>query len=267
LRQTTSPGDEAGIAFIDLHEAILVMTPEAELSMLRAAKDRLRRLQTPRRNKQVRVAHSSELGQLAIAYLERLPTLPAQSERMRASWFRDGLLVLLLASRPIRLSNLAALEIGRHLTRRHDNLFHIALAAEETKDRLPMDFSCPEALTPWMDLYISRHRPLLLRGRSTQRLWISMRGAPVSNQSVYIAVCKLTEQLRDRPINPHLFRDCLVSEMAERAPEQLAAASRILGHASLSIANKHYNHAQMLTAIKAHQKALEETFAELEISP
>jgi integrase/recombinase XerD len=249
----------------DLYEALRVMAPDADLSILRRTKDRLRQMQYPRRNKQVRILPSSDLLRRAVEYLESVPTLPCPNERMRASWFRDGLIVLLLASRPIRLRNLTAIEIDRQLCRQGP-VYTLAFSADETKEHRPISFPCPPELTPWLDQYLKIYRPLLFREPQTSRLWLSTRGGPASAQTIYIAVRKLTEQLTGRPINPHLFRDCLVSEMADQAPERLPAASRILGHSSLSLTNKHYNQAQMLSAIKALEKALDETLEELEIS-
>jgi integrase/recombinase XerD len=264
LRQLASTTIASRIT--DLYEALRVMAPEADLSSLRRTKDRLRQVQYPRRNKQVRIMPSSELLKVATEYLASVASLPCQNERMRASWFRDGLMVLLLASRPMRLRNLTAIEIDRHLLRQ-GSVYTLSFLADETKEHRPICFPCPPEFTPWLEQYLQVHRPLLSRGPQTSRLWLSIRGGPASGQTIYIAVCKLTEQLTGRPIHPHLFRDCLVSEMAEQAPDRLPAASRILGHSSLSLTNKHYNQAQMLASIKAHQKALEETFEELRISP
>lgn len=263
LRQRNLSSTTIASRVTDLYEALRVMVPDADLTLLRQTKDRLSRTASPRRNKQARIVATSELRRLATEYLAALPQMPCQTERMRASWFRDGVLMLLLTSRPIRLRNLASIVIDRHLLKQ-GNHYALAFTAEETKDYQPLNFPCPPEFTPWLEHYLNHDRPLLLRGMPTQRLWLSMRGQRLSAQAIYIAVCKLTKRLTGRPINPHLFRDCLVSEMAERAPEQLSAASRILGHASLSMTNKHYNQAQMLSAGKAHQKAVMETFEELE---
>jgi site-specific recombinase XerD len=261
LKQRELSSTTVASRITDLHEAIRVMGPDANLTLLRDTRDRLRQRQEPRRGKHVRVIAASELVRLATQYLTTLPQVPSQTERMRASWFRDGVMMLLIASRPIRLRNLAGIEIGRHLLAQGQQ-YKLLFTADETKEHLQFVIDCPSEFTPWLQQYLNYWRPLLLRGKPTPSLWLSMRGGPLSAQAIYIAICKLTRQLTGRSINPHLFRDCLTSETAERMPELLPATSRILGHASLSMTNKHYNQAQMLSAIRALQDTLRKVLEE-----
>ena len=58
----------------------------------------------------------------------------------------------------------------------------------------------------------------------------------------------LTEELYDRRINPHMFRDCAASALATDDPEHILAIARILGHASIDTSNRHYNQSRMTAA-------------------
>lgn len=66
-----------------------------------------------------------------------------------------------------------------------------------------------------------------------------------------------------KPINPHLFRDCAATFIAEQAPSQVHMIASILGHASLESGERHYNQAGMLSA-QAHWI---ETLAKLRDEP
>jgi integrase/recombinase XerD len=51
-----------------------------------------------------------------------------------------------------------------------------------------------------------------------------------------------------KPIYPHLFRDIAVTELVDFAPDEIAIASDLLGHADLRTTRKHYIHAQGMIA-------------------
>ena len=46
----------------------------------------------------------------------------------------------------------------------------------------------------------------------------STRSAPMSEQAIYWNTCQLTDELFGRCINPHLFRDCAASAIANDDP-------------------------------------------------
>ena len=53
---------------------------------------------------------------------------------------------------------------------------------------------------------------------------------------------------------PHLFRDCAVTELVDCAPEEIAIAPDLLGHADLQTTKKHYIQA---VGMKAHARVQE----------
>ena len=63
-----------------------------------------------------------------------------------------------------------------------------------------------------------------------------------------------TQQAFGRPIWPHLFRDCAVTELVDCAPEEIGIAPDLLGHADLQTTKKHYIQA---VGMKAHAKVQE----------
>lgn len=103
--------------------------PDADWGWLRAVQRRLRRRSVPVRHKQQRLVPANDLRQLGLDLIERAgavldePCTAATPPRPRiaaARDYRDGLLIALLASRPLRVRNLLGIEIGEHLRRSGD---------------------------------------------------------------------------------------------------------------------------------------------------
>ena len=51
---------------------------------------------------------------------------------------------------------------------------------------------------------------------------------------------------------PHLFRDCLLTSVAIDQPDLMRISATLLGHASSSTGEKHYNQARMLDASRRY---------------
>jgi integrase/recombinase XerD len=231
----------------DLREAIRVMEPDADLTLIQELISALQARATPSRNKHSRIMHPETLLAGVIEELETVPERPAANPKIRACWYRDALIFAFMTCRPIRLKNVTGLRLGIHLTDRQSR-WDCHLSAEETKEKMPLSFTFPEKLEHYLVAYLEQYRPLLLDGNNDDHLWISIRSTPMAGQSIYHNICELSERLFAKHINPHLLRDCAASALATDDPEHILAAARILGHASLQTTNRHYNQSQMTAA-------------------
>ena len=240
----------------DLREAIRVMEQDADLTLLQELISALQARATPTRNKQSRIMHPETLLTGITEELEVIPGRPAGNPKIKACWYRDALIFAFLVCRPIRLKNLAGLRLGIHLMDRQTG-WDIQLSAEETKDKRSLSVTFPGVLEPYLSVYLDQFRPLLLDGNQGDHLWISIRKTPMSEQAIYWNICKLSEQLFDKHINPHLFRDCAATALATDDPEHILATARILGHASIQTTNRHYNQSQMTAAGAIYGEVIE----------
>jgi integrase len=174
--------------------------------------------------------------------------------------YRDGLMIALLALRPLRLRNLTALTLGESL-RRQGNGWWIVLSEEATKNRQPLELPFPDRLVLALEGYLDRVRPLLLEGRidqgPLQALWISLRATAMSPASVYEQITMRTAQAFGYPINPHLFCDCAATSMALADPSLVRAGAPLLGHASFATTERHYNLARAADAARGHQTVVQ----------
>jgi len=232
------------------------MQPSADLSALDHLLTRVNAMAEPSRAKRLRVVSPVLLLDTAIAEMARQHEVQGRRlSRRAAERFRDALLVAFLATRPVRLANLTAIELVKQLSKRAD-VYWCKFTGAEMKDGRPLEFPLPRALTHWLDLYLAVHRPLLLRGTQNPRLWITIRSTSACYNTIYCRVTRVTRKLIGRSINPHLFRDCVATFIEEVAPEQVMIIARILGHSTLATSEAYYNQAGMLSAHKRYMSAL-----------
>jgi integrase len=210
--------------------------------------DRLPR--TPSRDKRRQLRDPVELIDLGYDLMARAETGEFGPPRYNAVGYRDGLIIALCASRPLRRGNLAALRIGVHL-QNIAGVMRIVIPREETKTRVPIDMTWPKTLLPALQRYLSHWRPALLgRHRDPEMLWISRRGGgALSAPTLACNVRRHTEEAFGIAISPHRFRDAAATMMAIRDPENVRAAAAVLGHGSYETTQKHYNLARQLDAV------------------
>jgi integrase len=175
--------------------------------------------------------------------------------------YRDGLMIGLLASRPLRLQNLAGLILDQTLVRRGD-AWWIQIPAFETKTKTPIEVPWPDKLVPHLEVYLVDHRSGItaLRGSPTgtacNALWLSMYGPPMTDNGIYDCIVARTHEGLGQPINPHLFRDCAATSIAIDDPAHIGIASRLLGHTNTSTTERYYNQAHNVEASRLMQKSL-----------
>ena len=238
----------------DLREALRVMVPAADLGLLGSLCKTLQSRATPTRAKHTRIRAPFEVLSACLSHMRATIGSNPNHPLREAGKFRDGLALAFLALRPIRLKNLASIEIGRHMIW-SDPRWTCRFPASETKERRDLRFYLPEddAFNWALSLYLTKYRPLLLQDPAqnqhpTGPLWVSQRKSGQSAQSIYWNTCRLSEAILGVRINPHLNRDCAASALSSDAPDYILAAARILGHSSLTTTIGHYEQSSMLAA-------------------
>jgi integrase len=255
LRQRVSPASVA--TFIGgLKKALEAIAPKADWDWMRPIYRNLKSAMVPTRQKHTRVVHPAALFQLGIELFHQAEAMPPDRQR-RLVLARDGLIISLLAARPIRVGNLTSIEIGRHLVRSGE-LYRLIFPREEVKMGRSLDLHCPAELTSYIERYLDFYRPLLLARAKhpapTCRLWINHAGKAMDISAIHFQIKLRTKAAFGHSVNPHLFRDCAATSIAIDDPEHVRMATAILGHTCVSTTNKHYNQAQMLTAVREHNR-------------
>ena len=161
--------------------------------------------------------------------------------------YRDGLLIALLAARPLRLGNLAGLRLDRHVEVHGDHVV-LNLSGDETKNGQPIECWLPDDLAPCFQRYLHEVRPRLYRADGHQGLWPSSKGKPLTAPGTYQMVTRRTKAAFGRAISPHLFRDIAATTFALARPEQALLARDLLHHSDFRMTERHYLHAQTAEA-------------------
>jgi hypothetical protein len=245
-----------------------VMAPEVDwkwlLELYRTLSARVR----PVRDKCSRLKSIAELVALGEHLMEEAETEMGWSPIRRAVRFRDGLMISLLAYRPVRQKNFTSMNLAHHLTK-VGGRWQILFAGNETKTRVPYEAIFPAALAPRLERYLEVHRPVLLRGeraygqddappinRGLDAVWVSEVGTQLEQGALACRIVHHTKTAFGRPISPHLFRDAAATSIAVDNPKHIGDASLVLGHAGHAMTEKHYNHARSLEASRRHTEAL-----------
>lgn len=235
---------------------LAVVCPEAEISQLRLIVNAFNNA-APRTVKAGRIVSPTVLIQLGTDLVASVD--PSLNPTMNlAIDVRDGLMIALLALRPIRLQTLTDLDLGSSFTK-EDGRYWIRLAADQVKNDLAIDVPCPASLTGIIDSYLSMYRPVLLGSGPCSSVWVSSKtGTGLRRMGIYQAIVKRTRRALGFSVNPHLFRDCAATFMSNESPELANLVPGILGHSGMATARKHYIHGQSRQAHNLLQDVVNE---------
>jgi integrase/recombinase XerD len=237
----------------DLNEALRVMAPDKNFAFLRRAYARLKARAHPKKSKRPQMRSSQELVALGLNLITRAEHGKVARPLWRAALYRDGLMIVMLACRPLRRTNLASLRIGQNLVRQDDE-YIVRFEGSVMKNHRDFEQPLSAALTPLVDRYIDHYRQQLLGKSLDDHLWISWRGEPLAETGVYEVVTKRTRAAFGTAIPPHRFRDCAVTSLGELDPKLLALAPSLLHHSDVRTAEKHYDHARDNHAVTQWQR-------------
>jgi integrase/recombinase XerD len=244
---------------IELKVTAAIMDSERDWSWIYRFASSMRARHKSARPKRHRLVHIESLLNLGLDLMEGANNETTPLRRFKA--YRDGLMIGLLASRPLRLRNLAGLILDRTLVQRGDGWW-IEIPATETKTKDPIEEPWPDSLAPHLQTYLVDHRAGIAALRSSRAglisdaLWLSMYGPPMNDNAIYIRIVARTRQGLGQAINPHLFRDCAATSIAIDDPAHVGIASRLLGHRTRSTTERYYNQARSVEASRLMQDHL-----------
>lgn len=250
--------------------AAKAFSPSTDWGWLSLRYSRLKHRAKPNLNKQPALRSVAELYELGLSLMEAAKARTGQPIRVACA-YQQGLMIALLAVRPLRIRNFLALELGRTLLADGTG-YTMIFGADELKmaQNGELNEPFPEALLPHLLLFLAVYRPALLRQGdakqtrpATKRLWIDRYGAPMQEPAMRMTIKTVTGRAFGKAIWPHLFRDCLATSVAIEQPELMHIASVMLGHASLQTIQKHCNQAKMLKAGQKYTKALTQMRADI----
>jgi integrase len=200
-----------------------------------------------------------ELFELELHLMRVAETKLEGSPKQRAVMFRNGLMIALLAARPVmRRENLARIRIGQNLVREGSALF-LQFSKDEMKGGRGRAAPLPAILTAPLERYVEVHRPVLLLGRPDidPTLFISGMGRPIYPHAMSNVIGEVTEAVFGRRICAHEFRHAAGSSIAKEDPGHVGIVPSILGHADYRTSEGYYIFADEHAAFRRLDRALE----------
>lgn len=254
--------DESGLSSVSigmqigtLSSIVQAFAPDEDWSWLRLKYWRQKHRAKPSRDKRTRCVPSAALYAVGVDLMETAADGSRHAQPFfAASQYRDGLIIALMAARPLRIRNFQDIELRRTLLYR-SGTYWLVFDEDETKTGRLIDVEVPHQLTPYIDRYLALHRNVLLKKRPaetkpTMAFWVSRSGQKMQEPAMRTNIKSRTKFAFGHAINPHLFRDCAATSFATDDPEHVRCIAPLLGHTTLTTSDKHYNQATMLTAVR-----------------
>lgn len=240
----------------DLHEAVRVMWPDTNHEDLRVL---VRHWQAiARRDERIAptIVSPSDIFEAGLQRMKRVSEAVYEKRDVQAVQFGDGLMMSMLASKPLRPRNLRATRIGVHLLSRGP-VYEWRFDATETKTYEPIRAELPAVLTPAIETWISKFRPVLLAGRESDAMWISCYRQPMAASTIAARFRAAMEDELGVALSAHHVRHCVATGVAIGMPGQVRMVPYLLDHRSDATLRKHYNLADTLSASAKYVGVLE----------
>ena len=255
LRRTYS---ERSVA-IELHHLRLglkLLLPDFDFQWLLTATKRIA-LQAPPKPQRNHLVTSERLYRLGLDLMdeadEEVKNTGIVSKRC-AFQYRDGLIILLLSLIPLRRRTLTTLRVGNHLIR-SGSIWALDIPAEDTKTAQPLEFVLCGTLSSRIDLYLNKFRPRIPNAENHDGLWVSNKGNPMDDGTIYDVVQRRTRKALGFGVNLHRFRHAALTFWSIHDPKSIRAGKDLLGQRSFGTTEKFYIMAQTRIAGRALAEA------------
>ncbi len=169
--------------------------------------------------------------------------------------YRDGLMIALVAFIPIRLKNLAALELGRHILC-EGNSWSIIVSGEETKTGRSIDYPIPTFLESYLATYLNIIRPQMVAHSTCAAFWLNSRGGALAYAAIGDIFSRHSESRLGFRLTPHDARDAAATTWAISMPDQIGVARDLLAHSDLRTTTRYYNRARGIEASRAYSQVI-----------
>jgi hypothetical protein len=172
----------------------------------------------------------------------------------RTRWnvgYRNGLMLMIWSSRPVRLRAFAQIQIGKHL-RKVGEEWRLIFEGPEMKSGRPYQVTLPRQVTPFLEQYLAEVRPTFPGVKQHNALWVRAGGGPLLPETISKLIGDRTKAVFGDRISPHRFRHCAASTIAVFAPSEIRIAVGLLEHSSPRITHEHYILARGIAASRQY---------------
>jgi integrase len=189
--------------------------------------------------------------------VQALITLPQRNvrddlSRTAALEVQSALAVELLLMIPMRIGNLASLDLEHNIVRtraRGRGVVFLTVPAEQVKNSFAIEAALPEETVRLLDVYVERYRPVLLKHPSSS-LFPNSSGGPKSRHTLGLQISKFVRRECGLRVNPHLFRHIGAKLYLDAHPGGYGVIRLVHGHSSVDTTTRSYCDTNNAAAIR-----------------
>jgi integrase len=150
--------------------------------------------------------------------------------------------ITILIRAPVRMQNLASIQIGVNLIRPGGvgTPYMLVFPDYDVKNGVPLEFEFDGRTTEIIDEYIHDHRPQLMRGLNHDYLFPGAGKERKSTKTLSEQISKLLWKELGLKITPHQFRHAAAYIMLKADPGNYELVRRVLGHRSSATTRNFY---------------------------
>ena len=202
--------------------------------------------------------------ELLSALLDLPGTLRKQAASGRSSPARRlqkmqiALAIQILLAAPIRMQNLATLELGRSLQwpSGRSGPTYVVLRRDETKNSVPLEYPLPEHCRELLHEYLDRYRSYATV-KDREWLFLRMDGSRAPDSALRDGITKAVARELGIAMTPHQFRHVAAEVALDIHPGALGLVRDLLGHRNIKTTSNFYAGMRTREAAREFDRILE----------
>jgi integrase len=183
--------------------------------------------------------------------LQKLVTLPDRLWRHAASELKasrrqfidlqNALAIDILLVAPLRMKNLTALNFDEHIQwpQGQGKPAVVLFKAEETKNKIPLEFDLPPVLSDRLHIYRNKIAPAVT-GRRPDHLFLTWRGKARTQAAIAVAIEKTVLKYVGVRLTPHQFRHLAAKMRLDENPGAYGLVRDLMGHKNMETTTNFY---------------------------
>jgi integrase len=177
---------------------------------------------------------------------------------------QDATVLAVLQDLPIRVGNVAALDLERHFIRPIDGgpgPWRVSIPGCEVKNDEDIDCELTPEVSGMLDRYVRVFRPLI-SAKSCSVLLLSRDGKAKRETTISAQFTQFIRRELGLQINPHLMRHFCVNLWLKESPGDFETPRLVLAHTSSDTTRKSYAHLQQSAAVERYHVVVRRERAE-----
>ena len=167
--------------------------------------------------------------------------------------------VELLLNAPVRIQNLASIDLGRHLLEvgsRGNRTIHLRFPAEEVKNANDLEFPLMKQSVELLEIYVAEFRPLLTAGEGPFLFAGKTPDRHKGNGALSSQIKALVHAYTRLDMPAHRFRHAVAKIFLDRNPGQYEVVRQLLGHKDIKTTIAFYAGAESASAARHYAQTI-----------